>query len=60
MSDKEKLIKMKENILGYCGENMVEISVTDSGKVFLRSLRTNEIIVFDYIQCPFENLTFQG
>jgi len=48
MSDKEKLLKMKENILGYCGENMIEISVTDSGKVFLRSLRTNEIVVFDY------------
>jgi len=48
MSDKEKLIKMKENILGYCGENMVEIFTNEFGKVCLRSLKTNEIIVFDY------------
>ena len=44
----ENVIKMKENILGYCGENMVEIFTNEFGKVCLRSLKTNEIIVFDY------------
>jgi NifB/MoaA-like Fe-S oxidoreductase len=48
MTEKENLIKMKENILGYCEENMVEITSDDFGKVILRSLITNEIIVFDY------------